>query len=429
MGSRRTYFLPAHITTPAGWAPCDIARFLGRGARVAAGLVVSSLMLTQSVSAGSGSEAGPLQLSLSVEQPAVTFPFPARVKLRLHNSGPIPLWLYRHVRDPLAVGRAAPGREDSSERQATTTGGSTLAVRLEAAAAQPNASAPTLQPAAAMVLESVGLPHPKLVKLLPGADYEETAVVQMFPARASERGKEESVWGDYGLSATYAARFSNAGEIARDLGVTVWQGDVGSNTVGIHLAAAAATAAGSVAGAVLTAEGRPLGEMLVSLSDREERLVGQMQTDSAGRFSFAHLPLGFYWVTARRERSSVDTATFQHVELTAAAPAEDVKLVLLPPEVYQPKQMLHKPVLVRVTGHDGRPAAKVALEIVWSSGTVLDNVKGETSDDGTVALDLLSGRNYVTLTEHGCARQEARMDVAEGGGIDDAALTLDCARH
>lgn len=420
--ARSRLWAGARSNSGRGWL-----RNPGQGARAAAGLVVFSL--SQSLATASGSGAPPLQFSISVEQPALTFPFPARVKLRLHNSGTVPLWLYRHVRDPLVVARTASRREDSSERLATTTGGSTLAVRLEAAAAQPSGSTPTPHPAQATVLENVGLPHPKLVKLLPGADYEETAIVQLLPARTSRDGKDEPIWGDYRLSATYAEQFSNASEIARDLGLTVWQGEVASNTVGIHLAAPAASAIGSADGAVMDAQGRPLGEMLVSLSDRQERLVAQTRTDPAGRFRFAHLPLDLYWVTARREDSSVDTATFQHAELTTAAPAEEMKLVVLPPEVYEPKQMLRKPVLVRVTGRDGAPAARVALEIVWSSGTVLDNVKGETSADGVAALDLLPGRNYVTLKKRGCAKQEARVDVAEGGGIDDAALALDCARH
>jgi len=77
---------------------------------------------------------------------------------------------------------------------------------------------------------------------------------------------------------------------------------------------------------------------------------------------------------------------------------------------------------------EGRPAGKVLLEVVWSSGTVLDNVKGETADDGIAALELLPGRNYVTLKQRGCPNQDARVDVAQGDGIDDSALTLDCSR-
>ena len=397
---------------PAGWIGCAI-------------LLVLSLPAAAQNNTGEA-----LRLSISVEQPTLTFPFPARVKLRLHNAGPETLWLYRHVRDPVALARSASGSADANQGEATTTGGSTLAVRLQPAVSLPNASGSTPAsepaPAEATVLESVGLPHPKLVKVLPGADYEETAVVQLRPARRSEPSGQESVWGDYHLSATYAAHFSNAAEIARNLRLTVWQGEVASDTLEIHVAAPPTAAVGSIEGTVLTPEGYPLRDMLTSLSDREERLVRQTQTDDAGRFLFTRLPLGFYWVTARRAESSVDTSTFQHAELPASAPVANMRLVMLRPEIYQSKQMLHKPVLVRITGPNGRPAPGVALEIVWSSGTVIENIKSETADDGAAALELLPGRSYVSLRGHGCPKQDARLDVAEGGGIDDAALTLEC---
>jgi hypothetical protein len=149
-------------------------------------------------------------------------------------------------------------------------------------------------------------------------------------------------------------------------------------------------------------------------------------TDPQGRFAFARLPLGIYWTTARRESSPVDTAVFQHVELTAAEPAASVQLVLLPPEIYEPKQMLHKPVLFRITDSAGAPSSGTALEVTWSSGTVLDNVKGETSGDGTVILDLIPGRNFVTLKRRGCKKEEQRADVAGGEGIDGFKFALEC---
>src|SRR5689334_3903233 len=40
----------------------------------------------------------PLKVILSVEQPAITSPFPARVTLNFHNGGSEPLWLFRRVR-------------------------------------------------------------------------------------------------------------------------------------------------------------------------------------------------------------------------------------------------------------------------------------------------------------------------------------------
>ena len=91
-----------------------------------------------------------------------------------------------------------------------------------------------------------------------------------------------------------------------------------------------------------------------------------------------------------------------------------------------PKQVLHKPVLLRVVNAAGLPRGGVTLESTWSSGTVLDNVKGETSVDGTVTLNLIPGRNYLTLRQRGCPKQEQRLDVRPGSGIDDFRLTLEC---
>jgi hypothetical protein len=85
-------------------------------------------------------------------------------------------------------------------------------------------------------------------------------------------------------------------------------------------------------------------------------------------------------------------------------------------------------VLFRVTDPAGRPLGKVSLEVIWSSGTVLDNVKGETLEDGTVALELIPGRNFATLRRRGCPKQDQRVDVTPGGGIDGFKLILECAK-
>src|SRR5271157_4607373 len=374
--------------------------------------------------AGTDAAAGSLKLLVSIEQQTITMPSPARITLHIHNSGSEPVWLYRHARDAAIVARTATVVINSSEENPgnTTRGGSTLAIHLTPAAAGDAATA-----AEGLVLESVGLPHPKLIRLAPRDDYEEKAVVHLAPALAGAETAAKPVWGRYRLSATYGASYSNGDEAARNLGVTLWQGETESNALDIDLEPAPATDAGSVAGTVVTPDSRPVFQRtVVSLSDRQQQLVDQSRADIDGRFSFDHLPLGLYWVTVRRAAATTDTATFQHVELTSAAPNGALQLVMVPPEIYEPKQMLHKPVLVRVTDSAGRPEDKVMLDATWSSGSVMDDVKGETSDDGVATLELLPGRSYITMKRKHCGQHDDRLDVAEGGGIDDFKLVLDC---
>jgi hypothetical protein len=164
------------------------------------------------------------------------------------------------------------------------------------------------------------------------------------------------------------------------------------------------------------------------LSDEQERLLGQLLTGPEGKFSFAQLPLGLYWLTARVANSPTDTVVFRHVELTPDQPAGGIELLMMPRETYEPKEMLHKPVLFRVRDTVGRPVAQATLEITWSNGPVMDKIRGEVSDDGMVALGLIPGRNFVTVKKHRCANEEQRVDVAEGPGIDDFGLVLECAR-
>ncbi len=352
-------------------------------------------------------ETNPLKLLISVEQQSITSPFPGRVTLHLHNSGQKPLWLYRRVRNQVQEG-------------------SSLSAKLERIGISQPEEIST--PARGAVLESVGLPRPKLVRLDVDEDYDEKTVIRLAPALAESKGESKPIWGRYRLSVTYRAKNSNAEEITRVLGVVVWQGEVTSNTIEVELLPAAAAAKSSAAGTVVGPDGRPLPAVLVSLSDQQERLVGQLLTDSEGRFSFTQLPLGLYWLTARVANSTTDTAVFRHVELTTDEPAGALELVMLPQEVYQAKDMLHKPVLFRLTDSAGTPLNQVTLEATWSNGPVLDNVKGQVSADGTLALELIPGRNYVTLRRRGCPKEEHRLDVTEGDGIDDFKLVLECAR-
>jgi len=349
----------------------------------------------------------PLKLLISVEQQSITSPLPARITLHLHNSGPSPLRLYRRARD-----RAQEG--------------SSLEVKLEPTGAPQ--SNETSTPAESRVLDSVGLPHPRLVRLNPDEDSEERAIVQISPALAGSKAEGKPIWGRYRLSVTYSAKYSNAEEIARNTGVIVWQGKVISNTIEIELLPRAA-GQGSVAGTILGSDGHSLRDVLVSLSDQQERVVGQIVTDNDGRFSFSQLPLDCYWLAARLANSSTDTVVSRHVELTPTEPAGAMQIIMLSKEIYEAKAMLHKPVLFRVTDAAGNPLGKGTLEITWSNGQVLDSVKGQVFDDGTAALELIPGRNFVTLKRRGCPKYEERVDVGEGPGIDGFKLSVECARR
>jgi hypothetical protein len=400
---------------------------MARSHSFAPGVIVGVLtvgLASATAYAASEAAAGSLKLLISIEQQTITMPSPARITLHVHNSGSEPVWLYRHARDAAIVARTATVVINSSEENPgnTTRGGSTLAIHLTPAAPGDTATA-----AESLVLESIGMPHPKLIRLAPGEDYEEKTVVHLAPALAGAEAAAKPVWGRYRLSVTYGASYSNGDETSRTLGVTLWQGETESNTLDIDLEPPSEADAGSVAGTLVTPDSRPVFQStVVSLSDRQQRLVDQSRADIDGRFSFNHLPLGLYWVTARRTAATTDTAVVQHVELTSAAPNGALQLVMVPPEVYEPKQMLHKPVLVRVTDSAGRPEDKVALDATWSTGSVMDDVKGETSEEGVATLELLPGRSYITMKRKHCGQRDDRIDVAEGGGIDDFKLVLDC---
>ena len=146
------------------------------------------------------------------------------------------------------------------------------------------------------------------------------------------------------------------------------------------------------------------------------------------RYSFSNLPPGFYWVTARRPSVWQKTAVFRHVELTASKPSATQQLVLVQEEAWLSKQVVHKPVLIRVNDAAGRPLAGVGVRAVYSDGEVVDDVKGETDEDGNATLEVIPGRNFVTLKRHGCPNQDERVDVAEGWGVAAVAFTFECAK-
>ena len=365
-----------------------------------------------------------LKLVITAEQQVLTAPFAARVTLHLHNSGSKTLWLYR----PLTAQKPGTGEkdsetpQDSSGRTSHPIEGSTVAVRLDGGDSGATTSG------SGEILNTVGMPRPKLVRLDAGDDVEVKTAIRLVPAQAGTKDETHALWGRYKFVVTYAAKYSNADELERILGATVWQGKVESNAVEFDLQPPSATANGSITGTVVNPTNVPLDGILVSLSDREERLLNQASTDLEGKYSFSNLPSGIYWVTIRRKNTTEDNAIFRHLTLTPAEPTGSIDFVLTSPEIFQPRQMMHKPVLILVADGSGGPLVGVALEVTWSSGTVLDSVKGVTATDGLVPLELIPGANYVTLKRHGCPKYDERINITEGPGIDDSKIVYDCSK-
>jgi hypothetical protein len=358
-----------------------------------------------------------LTVSLAVEHEAIAQPFPMRVMLRFHNAATHPLWLYRHVRDPMDRARTA---ETNQNTPGATNGGSRLMVHLERAPA-PEWS----EPPHATVLASVDLPHPRMVPLAAGADTTEGAVIALEPGSVASGGKTQPVWGKYELSVSYQASYSNGSALSRDLGIDIWQGEALSNTVEVDLEPAPPSSSGAVEGKVTNRDGQPLTYVLVSLSDHESHVLSQIITDIDGEFSFSHLPAGTYWVTARRVTATYETAAFEHTDVGTGSTAS-VHLVILEPELYQARQLWHKPVLLRVTNSAGDPLGGVQIEALNTNGQIVETVKGETDATGTAALELLPGSNYVTLKRRKCPSADSRVEISEGDGIDGQILQMDC---
>jgi hypothetical protein len=392
---------------------------MGRSRSSRPGFVKTLLLLVPLAlpSRGAASDTS-LKLLISVEQQNIAAPFPARVTLHLHNAGNETVWLYRHAQGKLPAPRLE--LEEDAPRQ--STGGSMLTVKLEPASA---GQATLSSPAQATVFESVGLPKPKLVRLAPGEDYEEKTSIRLTPALSEV---QKPIWGTYRVSLLYGAQYSNAEEIQRNLKVTVWQDEVSSNTIEVQLQPPSPEWRGQVSGTVDTPDSAPIRDAIISLSNQAEQLVDQTTSDPEGRYSFSNLPPGLYWVTARRNGASEDTAVFRHVQLTPSELSATQELVVIPQEIYEPRKMFHKPVLFHVTDSAGRPLDRVGLEVTWSNGPVVESIKGETGSDGAVALELIPGRNFVTLKHHGCPRQEERADVAAGWGIDGFGYKLACGK-
>jgi Carboxypeptidase regulatory-like domain len=383
---------------------------------------IMSILFAAMIASGAAPEGSGLKLVITVEQQTLTAPFPARIALHLHNSGSEALWLYRPVSasKPGTDENGTNGSRDALGRAAPSIEGSTVAVRVGGA---DNSAMAVDQ---GVFFDTVGMPRPKLIRLAPGEDDEIKTVARILPAQVGIGEAVQTIWGQYKIVVTYAAKYSNGDDLNRILGVMLWQGAVESNTVVVDLQPPSAT--GTITGTVVNPANLPLDRILVSLSDQQEQLMNQVTTNLQGKYSFSELPPGTYWVTIRRKDASEDNAIFRHVTLTAGEPPGTVDFLLKTEEKFEPKQVLHKPVLIRVVDGSDAPLANVGLDITWSNGTVLDSVKGATASDGVVPVEVIPGANYVTLKRRGCPKDDERLNVAEGPGIDGFKMMFDCTK-
>ncbi len=360
-----------------------------------------------------------LNLLISLKQPFIAEPEAARIVLHLHNPTTHTVWLYRRAR-----AKHPPEEAIQEENQpARTTGGSTVEVNLMPAEIK-DAQA-VVGAAEATVLEYVDMPMPRLIKVEAGNDYEETAIVHLQPAMAEG---QKPIWGKYQATVTYAASYSNGDIFRQSLGADLWQGEVASNAVTIDLRPPLPDAVGVLNGSAVGPDLQPRAGVRVSLSDTHGQVIEQQITEADGQFSFAQLPFAIYWITGRREDAAQDTVTFKHQELASALPSASVQLAFFPVETEDPKNYVHKPVLIRVVDAGRQPLAGVALDAIYDSGGVIDDRKAVTSEDGTVEMELLPGRSSVSLQQHGCLPESDRADVARGAGVDGFRFIYNCAK-
>ncbi len=364
-----------------------------------------------------------LQLSLAVQEQSIVAPNPVRAMLKFHNGSQHTIWLYRPVGDISQVSQGNAFEAESAEPgPEQTSGGPRLTIHL----------APVNLPAAnhgepaahGSVILTPDFPHPKLIEVQPGGNYEEPVVIQVEPTR-TKAGAEHFAWGRYTFSVTYSAHYSNQEELARNLGINLWHNQLRSNEVTLDLQPP--TAQGSIEGLVMDSFRRPSGGILVTLSNQEEEALNQAYTDMQGQFSFKHLAAGRYWITIRDPGSNQNTTVFRHVDLDVASPQASLRMMMIPPETHKPERLLHKPVLFRIVDGTRSPLAGVKLAIVWSTGTVMQDFKAETDQQGYATIDLLPGDNFVTLRRRGCRPEDRRAEVAAGGGLDGFSFVYDCS--
>ena len=382
---------------------------------------LAAVLLLALLFAGPG-RAQDLKLLISVEQQNIVAPHPVRALLHFHNSGQQTLWLYRPAVSDLPGDRLellAPVPTGLPPGQAY--GGSQLEIRLTPQTVAGSGEKQAAGSGFAMAPDA--LPHPRLVRLEPGGDYQERVSIHVEPAQTG--GESQPAWGAYRFSVIYSAGYSNAEALARDINANLWHGQAASNTVGLNLQPPAGQ--GSIAGTVLDSIGRTYGQALVTLEDDNENALDQQLTGDDGQFAFANLPLGRYWLAVRQPGADHDTAVFRHVEVTEAGSPATAEIMMVPLDVNKPERMLHKPVLFHIVDSKGHPLAKTEVVILYSAETIVENVKGQTGQDGFAAVNLIPGSIYVTLQTHGCKKEDRQADVARGPGVDGFKFTYDCA--
>jgi Carboxypeptidase regulatory-like domain len=384
------------------------------------------LLLITPLGALSG-RADDLKLLVSVQQQNVVVPNPVRATLHFHNSGRETLWLYRPVRSkqvagaddsfPPAIGGHGTGR---------AYGESNVEVHLEATEPSGNGKEPPSGGGFALTPDA--LPFPRLVRLAPGEDYDEKVTLHVEPALEQRNGGHRALWGQYTFSVSYSADYSNAETLARDINANLWHGQASSNSITLDLQPPRAQ--GSIAGTVLDSVGRPYGGALVTLSDENENALGQVYSDITGRFSFANLVLGSYWITVRQPGSNQDTSVFRQVDLNQGDSPAMAKIMMLPVDADKPDRLLHKPVLFHIVDNQGRALAKIKLAVLSSTGTIVETLKAQTGEDGFTALGLIPGAIFITLERQGCKKKEdRRADVEPGPGVDGFKFVFECSRE
>lgn len=382
-------------------------------------LLAASILI--SVSAGAFA-AGPqsLKLTISTESATVSEPYALPLTLHFLNTGIQTIWLYRPVRAARPADEAkdlTPDVEQTAPRP--TGGGSTLEVNLTS----PGAATKTAHPTATVMVPAEAW-QPKLIRLAPGEKSEEYILIHVASTEvAGQKGTSAQV---YKLKVIYRAWYSNLDEIERVAGVNLWHAEAESNAIAISLLPTEGT--GEISGTITGSDGGPAAGILVSLSDREERMTGQMVTNFSGQYEFRELPWGFYWVTARPSESVAARDIIQHAVLTAHSPSASADLMMLPFTAYEPKQLLHKPILVRIDDSQGHPESRVKLQSTFSNGSVVENIKAQTPSDGVAELEVIPGSNFLTLEKKGCPKEDRRMNVASGGGVDAFRFTLACSK-
>jgi hypothetical protein len=367
-----------------------------------------------------------LKLLISVQRQSIAAPDPVRVTLHFHNSGQKTLWLYRPVRGEMPgdrLGLIPPGL--GGLQPGETYGESRLKVHITPQSAPAPESDGKKAAGSGFVMAPDALPSPRLVRLAPGGDYNQRVSLHVEPAQTESSTGSQPAWGPYKLSVTYSAEYSNADALARNINAHLWHGQTTSNTVTLELRRPAAQ--GSIDGTVLDSVARPYGQALVTLSDDNESTLDQLYTNDEGRFSFAHLPPGRYWLTVRQPGSDYDTSVFRHVDVEQSASPATAEIMMVPVESNKGDRLLHKPVLFHIVDGQNRPMAGVRIGILYSSGGVVENQKAQTSQDGFAAASLIPGTIYLTLRTAGCKKDERRLDVVPGPGVDGFKFTYDCA--